>query len=128
MNINIDIENLIQQIKESGKYGEIPVFTPEQIKEFEEKLQFSFPEEYKTLVTKLEPDIANFYFVLPYPYTLNPDFIIFAEWTNDVFAFHKKDSKIYTILKDNQNGMQWKDFLHWFRYIWEMSAKPINPE
>lgn len=126
--MNLAIEMIIQQIKKSKKYSEQPIFTKEEVEEFEKDLKFTFPEEYKLLVTHLEPDIANFYFVTPYRYDFKKNFIVFAEWTDDVFAFDEKDYTVHTILEDKQDGMTWKDFTHWMNYIWEMGNKPINPE
>ncbi len=127
MNQN-NIDSLIEDIKKSGKYGEKPLFTKELIVEFEKKLQFSFPEDYKKFVTQLEPDIVNVYFVPPYRYSLAPFLIIFATWTNDLFAFHENDYTIHTIQNEKKDGMKWQNFTQWIGYIWEMGNKPVNPE
>ncbi|GIX41673.1 MAG: hypothetical protein KatS3mg129_1406 [Leptospiraceae bacterium] len=122
------IENIIKFIKKSGKYGEKPVFSLEEIKKFEEKLGFKFPNDYKILVTSLEPEIVNFYFVQPYRHSVKKHYVVFAEWTDDVFAFNEKDHSVITILKDDDSGMKWNNFTEWMEYVWDMSSKPVNPE
>jgi hypothetical protein len=122
------IETMINLIKKSGKYGEKPVFSKEQIEEFEKQLNFKFPEDYKKLVSSIEPEIINFYFVPPYRYSEKNHYIVFAEWTDDVFAFNEKDHTIITILKDDDSGMKWNNFAEWMEYVWKMSSLPVNPE
>jgi hypothetical protein len=123
-----NIEKIIESIKKSGKFGESPVFSKEQIEEFEKALNFSFPEDYKKLVTTIDPEIVNFYFVEPYRHPLKKNYIIFAEWTEDVFAFDDKNYKIVTILKNDDSGKTWNNFLEWIEYVWFMSSRPVNPE
>jgi len=123
-----NIEKIIESIKKSGKFGESPVFSKEQIEEFEKALNFSFPEDYKKLVTTIDPEIINFYFVEPYRHPLKKNYIIFAEWTEDVFAFDDKNYKIVTILKNDDSGKTWNNFLEWIEYVWFMSSRPVNPE
>jgi len=123
-----NIEKIIESIKKSGKFGESPVFSKEQIEEFEKALNFSFPEDYKKLVTTIDPEIVNFYFVEPYRHPLKKNYIIFAEWTEDVFAFDDKNYKIVTILKNDDSGKTWNNFLEWIEYVWFMSSTPVNPE
>jgi len=124
----LNIEKIIESIKKSGKFGESPVFSKEQIEEFEKALNFSFPEDYKRLVTTIDPEIVNFYFVEPYRHPLKKNYIIFAEWTEDVFAFDDKNYKIVTILKNDDSGKTWNNFLEWIEYVWFMSSRPVNPE
>lgn len=123
-----NIENIIEEIKKSGKFVEKPLFSMNAILEFEKNLQFSFPDDYKKFVTQIEPDLANFYFIPPYRYQLDRQLIIFATWTEDLFAFHEKDYRVFTILKEKKDGMQWQNFTQWIAYIWEMGSKPVNPE
>ncbi len=122
------IQNIINNIKESGKYGERETFTKQEIQNWEKEIQFQFPEEYKILVTTIEPEISNFYFIKPYRHPEFPHYIIFAEWNNDKFAFNEKDSSIITLLDNDDSGKKWKDFFEWIKYVWNMSNKPINPE
>jgi hypothetical protein len=124
----LNIEKIIESIKKSGKFGESPIFSKEQIEEFEKALNFSFPEDYKKLVTTIDPEIVNFYFVEPYRHPLKKNYIIFAEWTEDVFAFDDKNYKIVTILKNDDSGKTWNNFLEWIEYVWFMSSRPVNPE
>jgi hypothetical protein len=123
-----NIEKIIESIKKSGKFGESPIFSKEQIEEFEKALNFSFPEDYKKLVTAIDPEIVNFYFVEPYRHPHKKNYIIFAEWTEDVFAFDDKNYKIVTILKNDDSGKTWNNFLEWIEYVWFMSSRPVNPE
>jgi hypothetical protein len=124
----LNIEKIIESIKKSGKFGESPVFSKEQIEEFEKALNFSFPEDYKKLITTIDPEIINFYFVEPYRHPHKKNYIIFAEWTEDVFAFDDKNYKIVTILKNDDSGKTWNNFLEWIEYVWFMSSRPVNPE
>ena len=123
-----NIENMIESIKNSGKYGESPVFSKEQITKFEKDLNFSFPEDYKKLITTIDPEIVNFYFVEPYRHPIKNNYVIFAEWTEDLFAFDDKNYKIVTILENNDSGKTWDNFLEWIEYVWQMSSRPVNPE
>lgn len=124
----IHIKQIIDEIKKTGKYDEKPVFTKEDINQFETSLKFAFPEDYKTVVTSLEPEIANFYFIKPYRHARKQNYIIFAEWTEDQFAFNENDYSIVTILDNDDTGKRWKHFSEWMKYVWEMSNSPINPE
>ncbi|MCS7205766.1 MAG: hypothetical protein NZ853_08715 [Leptospiraceae bacterium] len=123
-----NIQIIIENIKKSGKYGDTPVFSKSQIEDWEYDLNFQFPEDFKTLVTTLEPEIVNFYFVKPQRHSKKNHYIVFAEWTDDLFAFNEKDLSVVTLLNDNDSGKTWKNFTEWMEYVWNMSNKPINPE
>lgn len=128
LKIMLNINQIIEEIKKTGKFGEKPIFSREDLQNFEASLKFTFPEEYKNIVSTLEPEIANFYFIKPYRHPIKKNYIIFAEWTEDRFAFNENDYSIVTILDNDDTGKKWNQFIDWVRYVWDMSNKPINPE
>ncbi len=122
------MQEIIQSIKKSGFYSEKAIFSKEELKTLEKNLNYQFPDDYKILVSTIEPEIVNFYFIKPYRSKLNENYIIFAEWTNDKFAFYTKDNSIITIMDEDDSGMKWGNFTEWFNYVWKMSQRPTNPE
>jgi hypothetical protein len=121
------IEEIIQSIKKSKRFSDRPVYSPERLRTIEQTLGYTFPEDYRSFVTRIDPDLANFYFIDPHRSKKNADLIIFSRWNDDRFAFDQ-NGRIVTLLNDEETGQKWKSFIDWLLYVWGMSNRPVNPE
>jgi hypothetical protein len=121
------IDEIIQSIKKSKRFSDRPVYSPERLRTIEQTLGYTFPEDYRSFVTRIDPDLANFYFIDPHRSKKNADLIIFSRWNDDRFAFDQ-NGRIVTLLNDEETGQTWKSFIDWLLYVWGMSNRPVNPE
>lgn len=121
------IDEIIQSIKKSKRFSDRPVYSPERLRTIEQTLGYTFPEDYRSFVTRIDPDLANFYFIDPHRSKKNADLIIFSRWNDDRFAFDQ-NGRIVTLLNDEETGQKWKSFIDWLLYVWGMSNRPVNPE
>lgn len=121
------IDDIIRSIKQSKLFADRPIYSEERLQTIEKSIDFTFPEDYREFVMRIEPELANFYFIDPHRGRKNPDLVIFSRWNDDLFAFHK-NGEVITILNDEETGRTWKNFTDWLLYVWEMSNRPVNPE
>jgi hypothetical protein len=121
------IDEIIQSIKKSKRFSDRPIYSPERLRTIEQTLGYTFPEDYRSFVTRIDPDLANFYFIDPHRSKKNADLIIFSRWNDDRFAFDQ-NGRIVTLLNDEETGQTWKSFIDWLLYVWGMSNRPVNPE
>jgi hypothetical protein len=121
------IDEIIQSIKKSKRFSDRPIYSPERLRTIEQTLGYTFPEDYRSFVTRIDPDLANFYFIDPHRSKKNADLIIFSRWNDDRFAFDQ-NGRIVTLLNDEETGQKWKSFIDWLLYVWGMSNRPVNPE
>lgn len=124
----MNLEEILQSIQSKGLFSEKPCFTSDHLAGAEKRLAFTFPESYVRVVTRLEPELANFYFVEPHRHSVLNHLIIFARWNEDQFAFTETGDQVSTVLQDGQSGKSWRDFEDWLLYVWSMSNRPVNPE
>ena len=121
------IDEIIKSIKQTKLFADRPIYSEERLQTIEKSIGFTFPEDYRSFVTRIEPELANFYFIDPHRSKKNADLVIFSRWNDDRFAF-RKNGEIATILNDEETGHTWKNFTDWLLYVWGMSNRPVNPE
>ncbi len=127
------IDALIAQFEEAGRYTAIPAVTPEQMRETEKVLDFSFPEDYIKVLTSGSFYKANIHFMKPEVSELNNDLIVFAHWNDTQFGFHRKDKNamgepaIYVTVGEFTEK-RFDNFCQWFGMVYDTATQPFTSE
>ncbi len=119
----MDIMKIISEIYQSGMYIDSSVFNEEELNFYERKFGIIFPEDYRILLSSIDPDIPDFFFTVPEKHPDLKQYIIIARYKNYDIAFDRKHNMKIVYLLDNERKEIYDNFTVWFSLFWENNKK-----
>jgi len=128
-----DIEKLLQKFRSVGYLNEQPLYSLDQLNGIEKEVNSKFPQDFKSFITAGNPDRANFEFQLPHRWSFDNEYIIFARWNDELFAFKAKEGSpmskvIYIMEEDTKPEVAFNDFIGYIQAIFIAEKTKNNPQ
>jgi hypothetical protein len=119
------VAQTIENFKTKGLFSTLPTFSAEEVGAWDKKFG-PLPEDYKETLLAGSYDKGTFHFVEPYEYKGNSDWLVFAVWNEDEFAFDRSaDWPVVVVTETLEPDVTDEHFGEWFARVYAMVSKPI---
>lgn len=131
--MNETVETIIEKFNAAGRFTPVPAVTPEQMRETEKELDFKFPPDYIHVLTTGSFYKANIHFIKPEIAAVDANLVIFAQWNDTQFAFHRgkqNDQGQYPVyvLVGEFVEKRFDAFKEWFAMVYDTATQPFTSE
>lgn len=109
---------IISEIYQMGKYIDTAVFNEEELNFYEKKFGVIFPQDYRTLLSSIDPDITDFFFTVPERHKDLKQYLIIARYKEYDIAFDRKHNMKIVYLRNDEKIQTYDNFLVWFESFW----------
>lgn len=124
---------MIDRMKKAGRFRPEPAYKSEDLDQWEKDHSMKLPQSFRTVLTAGSYEIANFYFHPLKQVSEFPDYVQFARWNDEEFAFYTGDSEsddraVFVLQSGSSPFKRYSSFSEWFQSVTELTSQSNNPE
>lgn len=128
-----DIIKLLGKFKNLGFFYQEVLYSKQQIEGIEKELKSQLPEDYKYFVSAGTTEKANFEFQLPHRFSGDAEYIVFARWNDELFAFKGKEGSamsevVYIMEEDTKPEVAFNSFIGYVQALFIAEKTVNNPQ